>query len=229
MSRSPRTAEPCISNRLHNVGRHIFFLKWKVSGSDVHATPLPAQQFWRFATTGRCTEPITSFRCLAVDGETKPGSPLREAPCSSSIIFDLDHEALELLSSVHSHESSFLPFTTSLTVNYISRRPNCTGTFQCRSINEHAILRDRSSDESGRVRTAHGASPWSLFCCLRFSVAGWCEEAPDGGDFMVLVASYLPTRVQITAPICAAGPVALLAPGRRISASVISRLARGVW
>ena len=28
------------------------FLKRKVSTSDVHATPLPAQPFWRFATTG---------------------------------------------------------------------------------------------------------------------------------------------------------------------------------
>ena len=30
---------------------------------------------------------------------------------------------------------------------------------------------------------ARGVSSWSLFCCLRFSVAAWRKEAPDGGGF----------------------------------------------
>ena len=32
-------------------------------------------------------------------------------------------------------------------------------------------------------RAARGVSSWSLFCCLRFSVAAWRKEAPDSGDF----------------------------------------------
>ena len=31
-------------------------------------------------------------------------------------------------------------------------------------------------------RAARGVSSWSLFCYLRFSVAAWRKEAPDGGD-----------------------------------------------
>ena len=96
------------------------------------------------------------FRCLPVAGEPTPGLPLREAPCSSSIIIDLGHEGLELLSSIHSHKTPLLSFTAPLTANCISRRPNCTGTFQCHSNNEHAIPRDRSSDKLGRGSRSSG-------------------------------------------------------------------------
>ena len=77
------------------------------------------------------------------------GLPLREEPFLSSIILDLGHEGLELLSSIHSHKTALLSFTASLTVNrelyfQTSRRPNCTGTFQCHSNNEHARYSPRS-------------------------------------------------------------------------------------
>ena len=80
----------------------------------------------------------------------------------------------------------------------------------------------------GGGRAARGVSPWSLFCCLRISVAGGAKKHQTAVIFCVSVASYLPARVQIAAPICAAGPVALLASGRCVSTSVISRLAPGV-
>ena len=123
-----------------------------------------------------------------------------------------------------------------LVLHHVSRREL---HFQTTELHGHFSVplnqRARHSPRSvvGRVgegRAARGVSPWSLFCCLRFSVAGWCKEAPDSGFFFCAsVASYLLARVQIAAPICAAGPVALLISGRRVSASAISRLARGVW
>jgi len=65
---------------------------------------------------------------------------------------------------------------------------------------------------------------------LRFSVAAWCKEAPDGGSFAlfrVSVASRLPARTSIVGLICAVGSVSLPASDRRNSTSVISRLAPG--
>ena len=63
MSRSPRTAEPCISNRLSKVARQkIVFLKWKVSTSGVLPTSLPTHQFWRFATAGSPSPPSRLVR-----------------------------------------------------------------------------------------------------------------------------------------------------------------------
>ena len=84
-------------------------------------------------------------------------------------------------------------------------------------------------DGEGVAQLGDGVSPWSLFCCLRISVAGGAKKHQTAVIFCVSVASYLPARVQIAAPICAAGPVALLASGRCVSTSVISRLAPGVW
>ena len=109
--------------------------------------------------------------------------PLREASSSLSIDLDLDHELLGLLGPVHSYETSLPSLTTSLIINCISARLNCNGTFQCRSINESANPRSRSSDESGRGRAARGVSSWLWFRGLCFSVAAWCKEAPDGGSF----------------------------------------------
>ena len=43
------------------------------------------------------------------------------------------------------------PLTAPLTVNCISRRPNCTGTFQCHSNNEHAIPREPARKGVRRV------------------------------------------------------------------------------
>ena len=75
---------------------------------------------------------------------------------------------------------------------------NCTGTFQCHSNNEHAIHSPRSI--AGRVgeggRAARGVSPWSLFCCLRISVAGGAKKHQTAVIFCVSsVANYLPARV----------------------------------
>ena len=125
------------------------------------------------------------FQVSPFAGEPTPGLPLREAPCSSSIIIDLGHGGLEeLLSSIHSHKTPLLSFTASLTANCISRRPNCTGTFQCHSNNEHAIPRDRSSDKLGRGSRSSGCL--AVVVVLLFAHLGrwWCEEAPDGGDFL---------------------------------------------
>ena len=86
---------------------------------------------------------------------------------------------------------------------------------------------DRRTSRGGG-RAARDGSPWSLFCCLRISVAGGAKKHQTAVIFCVSVASYLPARVQTAVPICAAGPVALLASGRCVSTSVISRLAPGV-
>ena len=59
---------------------------------------------------------------VPVAGEPTLELPLREAPCSPSIILDLGHEGPELLSSIHSHKTSLLSFTASLTVNCIEAR-----------------------------------------------------------------------------------------------------------
>ena len=82
-----------------------------------------------------------------------------------------------------SYETSLPSLATSLIINCISARLNCNGTFQCRSINESANPRSRSSEESGRGRAARGVSSWLWFRGLCFSVAAWCKEAPDGGSF----------------------------------------------
>ena len=37
----------------------------------------------------------------------------------------------------------------------------------------------------GEGRAARGASSWSWFRCLRFSVAAWCKEVSDSGSFAV--------------------------------------------
>ena len=136
------------------------------------------------------------LRCLPVAGEPTPGLSPREAPCSSSIILDLGHEGLGLLSSIHSHKTSLLSFTASLTANCTSRRPNCTGTFQCHSNNEHAISRDRSSDKLGRGSRSSGCL--AVVVVLLFAHLGrwWCEEAPDGGGDFLCFGRELPPRAR---------------------------------
>ena len=127
-----------------------------------------------------------SFHHRPVDEETQLELPLREAPCSLSIGLDLDHGLLELLSSEHSREASLSCLTTPLAANSNSPRPYCNGTFlQCRSNNERANSRDRSSDGSGRGSRSSGCLVVvvvSLFMLSRL-LRAWCEEAPTGGGF----------------------------------------------
>ena len=55
--------------------------------------------------------------------------------------------------------------------------------FSAAQITSEPILDiDRRTGRTGG-RATRGVSSWSLFCCLRFSVAAWRKEAPDGGDF----------------------------------------------
>lgn len=156
------------------------------------------------------------------------GIASREAPYSLSIIIDLGPELLGLLSPVHSYETSLPSLTTSLIINCISARLNCNGTFQCRSINERANPRSRSSDESRRGSRSSGCLVVVLVSW--FVLLGRCVVRRSTGRqlfFRVLVASHLPARVAIVGLICAMASVALPASDRRNSTSVISRLARG--
>ena len=120
----------------------------------------------------RSTEAITSFRYRLVDAETKPELPLREAPGSLSIDLNLDHEPRELLSSARSHETSLSSLTAAPVTNCHSSRPNCTGTFQCRSMNEHATPRSLSSEESERGSRSSGCLV--MVVVLLFALLGRC-------------------------------------------------------
>ena len=97
-----------------------------------------------------------SFRYRLFADETKPDLPLHEASGSLSIDLNLDHEPRELLSSARSHETSLSSLTAAPVTNCHSSRPNCTGTFQCRSMNEHAAPRSLSSEESERGSRSSG-------------------------------------------------------------------------
>ena len=144
-----------------------------------------------------------SFDAEVLGVSPSPASPRRGCLSvkhrSSSIIIDLGHEGLELLSSIHSHKTPLLSFTASLTANCISRRPNCTGTFQCHSNNEHAIPQDRSSDKLRRGSRSSGCL--AVVVVLLFAHLGrwWCEEAPDGGDFLCF-------RSRVTSPRASRSP-----------------------
>ena len=148
--------------------------------SVAHANSSSLVRAHSFLTGGTATEQGW-HRCRR--RRDRVGIASREAPYSLSIIVDLGRELLGLLGPVHSYETSLPSLTTSLIINCISARLNCNGTFQCRSINESANPRSRSSDESGRGRAARGVSSWLWFRGLCFSVAAWCKEAPDGGSF----------------------------------------------
>ena len=86
--------------------------------------------------------------CLSVKHHARP------APSSTSATKDRSFSALYIRTKLRS--CGLFSFTTPLTVKCISRRPNCTGTFQCRSNNEHVIPRDRSLGESGRGSRSSG-------------------------------------------------------------------------
>ena len=63
--------------------------------------------------------------------------------------------------------------TTSLIINCVSGRPNCTGTFQCRSMKSTQLPEVYLRKSRSGGRTARGVSSWSSFRCLCFSVAAW--------------------------------------------------------
>ena len=193
--------------------------------SVAHANSSSLVRAHSFLTGGTATEQGW-HRCRR--RRDRVGIASREAPYSLSITIDLGRELLGLLGPVHSYETSLPSLTTSLIINCISARLNCNGTFQCRSINESANPRSRSSDELGRGRAARGVSSWLWFRGLCFSVAAWCKEAPDGGSFSCFSReSPPPARVAIVGLICAMASAALPASDRRNSTSVISCLARG--
>ena len=186
----------------------------------------------RLCPLHRWTHLHRGFHHRPVDEETKLELPLREAPCSLSIGLDLEHELLALLSSEHSREASLSCLTTSLAANSDSPRPYCNGTFQCRSNNERANSRDRSSDGSGRGSRSSGCVVVVVVSLLALSrlLRGAKKHRP-AVDFRVLATSHVPARIPIAGPVCAMGRVAQPAYGRRISTSVIrdSRLAAVVW
>jgi len=141
----------------------------------------------------RCTEAITSFRCGSVDDETKPELLLGEAPSSLSIDLSLAHGPLELLSSIQSHATSLPALTTSLIINCVSERPNCTGTFQCRSMNEHATPRSLSSEESGRGSRRSGCLV--VVVVSLFALLGRCVVRRSTGRRLFFV-----FRSRVTSP-----------------------------
>ena len=133
--------------------------------------------------TGICR--CRDFRCLSVAGEPTPGLPLCEAPCSSSIIINLGHEGLVLLSSIHSHKTPLLSFTASLIANCISRRPKLHRHFSV-PLKQRGRYSPRSiAGQVGEGVAQLGVSRRGIFVLL-FAHLGrwWCEEAPDGCDFL---------------------------------------------
>ena len=97
------------------------------------------------------------------------------------------------------------PLTTSLIINCVSEQPNCTGTFQCRSMNEHATPRSLSSEEPGRGARSSGCLVVvvvvvSLFALLTVSRSlRRCEEAPGRRLFFVF-------RSRVTSPRASRSP-----------------------
>ena len=145
----------------------------------------------------RC--PLTGiFRCRgnvcgSVDDETKPELLLGEAPSSLSIDLSLSQGPLELLSSMQSHATSLPALTTSLIINCVSGRPNCTGTFQCRSMNEHATPRSLSSEESGRGSRSSGCLV--VVVVSLFALLGRCVVRRSTGRRLFFV-----FRSRVTSP-----------------------------
>ena len=119
-------------------------------------------------------------KCMCSAGLTCPQEPGLSVP---------DRQATKDWSfsapCIFAQNVALLSFTASLTAKCISRRPNCTDTFQCHSNNEHAIPRDRSSDKLGRGSRSSGCLA-VVVVVLLFAHLGrwWCEEEPDGGDFL---------------------------------------------
>ena len=161
--------------------------------------------------------------CPPVDGETKPELPLHEAPCSSSIILDLGYE--QEWSFPASYIRTKLRSCPSPRLSRISRRPNCTGTFQCRSNNEHAIPRDRSSDESGRGSRSSGSGCLAVVVVvLLFALLGrWVVRRSTGRRWFSVFRSRVTSPRTFTSPLRSARRVLL-----RCWPSVIPRLAPGV-
>ena len=117
----------------------------------------------------------------------------REASYSLSIIVNLGREILGLLSPVHWYETSLPSLTTSLIINCVSERPNCTGTFQCRSMNEHATPRSLSSEESGRGSRRSGCLV--VVVVSLFALLGRCVVRRSTGRRLFFV-----FRSRVTSP-----------------------------
>ena len=133
------------------------------------------------------------FHHRPVDEETKLELPLRETPCSLSTSLDLDHELLAFLSSEQSREASLSCLTTSLAANSDSSRPYCNATFQCRSNNERANSRDRSSDGSGRGSRSSGCLVVVVVSLFAFSrLLRGAKKHQPAVDFRVLATSHVP-------------------------------------
>ena len=82
---------------------------------------------------------------------------------------------------------------TSLIINCVSERPNCTGTFQCRSMNEHATPRSLSSEESGRGSRRSGCLV--VVVVSLFALLGRCVVRRSTGRRLFFV-----FRSRVTSP-----------------------------
>ena len=141
----------------------------------VHCTNPRSEPFRR--SFHRSTEAITTFRCGSVDDETKPELLLGGAPSSLSIDLRASPTDHWSFSAPYSHtQLRYLPSPpTSLIINCVSERLNCTGTFQCRSMNEHATPRSLSSEESGRGSRSSGCL--IVVVVSLFALLGRCVRA----------------------------------------------------
>ena len=146
--------------------------------------------------------------CGSVDDETKPELllALGEAPSSLSIDLSLSHRRLELLSSMQSHATSLPALTTALIINCVSGRPNCTGNFQCRSMNEHATPRSLSS-VFGRVGAGVAQLGVSrrgrrFVVCASRSLRG-AKKHPTAVILGTFVSIRVPARLPLVSTACA--------------------------
>ena len=133
-----------------------------------------------FLTWGTATEQ-GRHRCRR--RRDRVGITSREAPYSLSIIIDLGRELLGLLSPVHSYETSLPSLTTSLIINCTSARLNAMALFSAARSTRAPIPEVDRRTSRGGVGAARGVSSWLWFRGLCFSVAAWCEEAPDSCSF----------------------------------------------
>ena len=152
-----------------------------------------------------------------------------EAPCSFSTIRDLGHELLELLSPVHSRETSLSSITTSLSASCHS--PRLTDLQWHFSVPLDQRARQSPRSIVGQV----GASVAQLglscrgrgfvLCGSRSLLGAKKHRTAAGFRVVVSVASHLTAQFPIVGPARAIASVALPASSRRVCASVISRIA----
>ena len=122
-----------------------------------------------------------------------PQREATQAPSSLSTDLSLAHRPPELLSSIQPHATSLPALTTPLIIGCVSERPNCTGTFQCRSMNEHATPRSLSSEESGRGSRSSGCLV--VVVVSSFALLGRCVVRRSTGRRLFFV-----FRPRVTSP-----------------------------